>query len=426
MTAAAQGVPSTGERDLAIDWLRDLGICAVVLIHVCEVFNPWDAWHVANPERSRLAGEVVVFFAPWIMPLLMVLAGAAAFYALRRRTAKKFARERVTRLLVPLIVGILILVPPQVYLERRLEGAVHGSFIAFYPHFFEGLYPRGNLSWHHLWFLAHLFVYSLLALPFFLYWQTEKGRRQLRRIASWCTGPFGLFWLAVPLVLERHLLWGLLSDRLVLTSDWANHAILFVAYIYGYMLAAEPELSAAVDHQWKNALLLAGVVSAGLWALAWRGFLPNGLPRPYAPGYLAFWSAYGIGAWAWIVALLGMMRALPLRDAAFLRWSRTRSYAWYLVHQPIVIAIAVVVIPLHWALGWKFLVIGVTTVAGTVAAAEGLQRVALTRRLFGLPGPAHPAKVAGKEAPDAALVFDGSERMQVDVTRTIDHPQLLR
>jgi surface polysaccharide O-acyltransferase-like enzyme len=426
MTAAAQGAPSMGERDLALDWLRDLGICAVVLIHVCEVFNPWDAWHVANPERSRLAGEVVVFFAPWIMPLLMVLAGAAAFYALRRRTAKKFARERVTRLLVPLLVGILILVPPQVDLERRLEGAVRGSFIAFYPHFFEGLYPRGNLSWHHLWFLAHLFVYSLLALPLFHYWQTEKGRRQLRRIASWCTGPFGLFWLAVPLVLERHLLWGLLSDRLVLTSDWANHAILFVAYIYGYMLAAEPELSAAVDHQWKNALLLAGVISAGLWALAWRGFLPNGLPQPYAPGYLAFWSAYGIGAWAWIVALLGMMRALPLRDLAFLRWSRTRSYAWYLVHQPIVIAIAVVIIPLHWGPGGKFLAIGVATVAGTVAAAEGLQRIALTRRLFGLPSSVRPAQVARKEAPDAPLVFNGGERMKVDVAGTVDHPQLLR
>lgn len=380
-----------GARDLAVDWLRDLGICAVVLIHVCEVFNPWDAWHVSNPERSRLAGEIVVFFAPWIMPLLMLLAGAGAFYGLRRRSAQRFVRERFSKLLVPLLIGILVLVPPQVYLERRLEGAVHGSFVSFYPHFFEGLYPRGNLSWHHLWFLAHLFVYSLVALPLFLHWQTEKGREQLRRIAHWCTGPFGLFWLAVPLVLERHVLWWLLSDRLVLTSDWANHAILFVAYVYGFMLVAEPELSAAVDHQWKNAFLLAGVISAGLWALAWRGFLPNGLPAPYAPGYLAFWSAYGIGAWAWIVSVLGMMRARPLRDAAFLRYSRGRSYAWYLVHQPVVIAVAVAIIPLRWPLGWKFAVLGIATVVGTVAAAEGLQRIAVTRRLFGLPDAARPA-----------------------------------
>lgn len=401
MTATAP--PAGTGRDLAIDWLRELGICAVVLIHVCEVFNPWDAWHVSNPERSRLAGEVVVFFAPWIMPLLMLLAGASAFYALRRRPAKRFVRERILRLLVPLVVGVLVLVPPQVYLERRLEGEVHGSFFAFYPHFFDGLYPRGNLSWHHLWFLAHLLLYSLLALPLFLYWQTGKGRIQLLRVASWCTGPFGVFWLAVPLLLERHLLWGLLSQRHVLTTDWANHAILFVAYVYGYMLVAEPALSAAVDRQWKSAFLLAALVSSGLWALAWRGFLPNGLPEPYAPGYLAFWSAYGIGAWAWIVALLGIMRARPLRETAFLRYARGRSYAWYLVHQPVVIAIAVAVIPLHWGIAPKFVVVAAVSVIGTLAGAEALQRLPITRQLFGLPNaprrvrpPAQPVvRVAG-------------------------------
>ena len=372
-------------RDLTVDWLREVGIMVVVVIHVLEVFNPWDSWHVSNPERSRIAGEIVVFFAPWIMPLLMLVAGSSAYYALERRPVRRFVRERILRLLVPLIVGILVLVPPQVYLERRLEGEFSGPFLAFYPHFFEGLYPRGNLSWHHLWFLAHLFVYSLVALPLFLHWRTANGHRQLQRIARWCAGPFGLLWLAVPLVLERHLLWWLLSDRMVLTSDWANHAILFVAYVYGYMLVAEPELTSAVDRQWKSALMLAGVVSAGLWALAWRGLLPNGLPKPYAPGYLAFWSAYGLGAWAWMVAALGFVRGHPHGETAVLRYARGRSYAWYLLHQPMVIAVAVVVIPTHWSLGAKLAVIAIGTAAGTLASAELLQQFRATRSLFGLP-----------------------------------------
>jgi len=74
-------------------------------------------------------------------------------------------------LLVPLCIGIVLLVPPQVYAERRLRGQFQGSFLAFFPHFFEGVYPHGNFSWHHLWFLGHLFLYSLLALPLFRYWQ---------------------------------------------------------------------------------------------------------------------------------------------------------------------------------------------------------------------------------------------------------------
>lgn len=401
MTTATRAQPA--DRDLTVDWIRELIICVVVVIHVCEVFNPWDTWHVSNPERFRLAGEVVVFFAPWIMPLLMLVAGSSAFYALRRRPARRFVRDRLLRILVPLIVGVLVLVPPQVYLERRLEGTFRGSFFAFYPHFFDGLYPRGNLSWHHLWFLAHLLLYSLLALPLFLHWRTESGRLQLRRVARWCAGPFGLLWLAVPLVLERHVLWWLLSDRNVLTADWANHAILFVAFVYGYLLVAEPALSEAVDRQWRSALLLAGVVSAILWALAWRGLLPNGLPAPYAAGYLAFWSAYAVGAWAWMIAVLGFARSRQLRDLGVLRYARRRSYAWYLVHQPVVIAIAAAVIPLHWSAGVKLAVIAIVAVAGTLGGAELLLATSVTRQLFGLPDDAASTRSSARPLAGAGV-----------------------
>ncbi len=373
------------ERNLTIDWLRVLGICAVVLIHVSEVFNPWDEWHVSNAERSPVAGEVVVFFAPWIMPLLMLLAGWSSWYALERRSPRQFAGERVRRLGLPLVLGTLLLVLPQVYLERRMRVQFAGSIVEFVPRFFDGVYPSGNLSWHHLWFLAHLLVYSLVALPLVRRWRTARGRAELARVARWCAGPFGLLWLAAPLVLERHVLWWLLPDRLALASDWANHAILLVAYLYGYMLAAEPSLGADVDRQWRNALVLAATLSAALWALAWRGALPGHLPAPYSAGYLAFWSLYGVGAWAWLVAILGLSRRCRWPGGAAFEWARARSYAWYLVHQPVVVAGAVLVVPTRLPVAAKFALLLALAVAGTVAATELLRRFAATRALLGLP-----------------------------------------
>ena len=400
-------VPPTAprERNLTVDWLRVLGIGAVLVIHVCEVFNPWDEWHVSDPERSRLAGEVVVFLAPWIMPLLMLLAGWTSWYALERRSDARYLGERVRRLGLPLVAGTLLLVPPQVYLERRLRGQFDGSFVEFYPHFFEGLYPRGNLSWHHLWFLAHLLVYSAVALPLFRFWRSERGRRQLRRVAGWCSGPFGLFWLAAPLVLERHLLWWLLPDRAALTSDWANHAILFIAFVYGYILGEEPALAEDVDRQWPNALLFAGAMSAALWALAWRGYLPNGLPAPYSPGYLAFWSIYGVGAWAWVVAVVGLARRHRWRTNALFRWASDRSYAWYLVHQTVVVAAAVLVIPTRLPLAAKVAVVAALSLVGTVVATELLELFAPTRAMLGLSAsetraaPPSTTAVSGSSAP---------------------------
>ena len=60
-----------------VDNLRVLLVGGVFLIHVCEVFNPWDDWHIQNDQRSRLVGEVAVWMAPWIMPLIMLLAGVS-------------------------------------------------------------------------------------------------------------------------------------------------------------------------------------------------------------------------------------------------------------------------------------------------------------------------------------------------------------
>jgi peptidoglycan/LPS O-acetylase OafA/YrhL len=48
----------------------------------------------------------------WGMPLLFVISGMGIWYSLRSRTMKAFSWERVHRLLVPLVFGVLVIVPP--------------------------------------------------------------------------------------------------------------------------------------------------------------------------------------------------------------------------------------------------------------------------------------------------------------------------
>ena len=371
-------------RLVYVDWLRLLAVIGVFVIHVCAVFDPFDRWHIQNAEQSRLVGEVIVLMAPWIMPLFMLLAGVSAWYSLAGRSNGRYVGERVTRLFVPLVIGTLLLVAPQVYLERRLNGQFTGSLWSFYPHFFDGIYPRGNLSWHHLWFLAHLFGYSLIALPLFRHWQTERGRAQLRAVALRCNGPGGLLLLALPLVLERHLLWWVFRERHMLTSDWSNHALLFVAYIYGFALAGEPALGAAIDKHWRGALATAIAATAALVVTTWLGIIPDHLPEPYGRGYLAFWTLYAIGAWASIVSVLAAGRRWLNRDTAALDYGRRSGYAWYLVHQPVIVAFAFVVVQWNAGLPIKLLALTAASLVATLIGAELLGRTAVTRRALGL------------------------------------------
>jgi glucans biosynthesis protein C len=318
------------------------------------------------------------------------LAGVSAWHSLRGRSNAAYLRERVVRLLIPLVVGTLVLVPPQVYLERRLRGQFKGSFVEFFPHFFQGIYPTGNFSWHHLWFLGHLFLYSVLALPLFRFWQRRSGERALGWAARLSGGPGGSLWLAVPLVLERSLLWGLFPERHMLTSDWSNHALLFVAYTYGFVLAGSPWLGAAIDAQWKRMLAIGGAATGVLIAGTWYGLVPTRLPPPYSLAYLSFWTLYALCAWAWMVGLLGVGRRWFLHEGPLVRYGRETAYAWYIIHQPIIVAAAYVVVQWQVGIGTKFGVIFVVSAAATFLIVDLLQRLPIIGVLLGMT-PAVPA-----------------------------------
>lgn len=367
--AALRQPPEFGSanRVAYVDWLRVLALLGVFVIHVCSPFNSWDYWHIRSPERSRLLGAVVVLMAPWIMPLFMMLAGTSAWYSLRRRTNAEYVRDRVTRILIPLIIGILVLVPPQVYAERRLYGQFTGNFLEFYPRFFHGgIYPFGNFSWHHLWFLGYLFAYSLLALPLFRFWRGERGQRQLEWLARISSGPMGLLWLAVPILVERYFFWFAFGRRNLLLADWSGRSILFVLYAYGFVLAAEPGFGRNVDRQWRRFLALGVVGISGLITLAWVGAIPSRFPPTSEWWALAFWTVYAVGAWSWVVAVLGIGRRYLNTDTHVLERGRRAGLTWYLVHQPVIVLLAASVVTWRTGVGVKALALLLLSLAGTV------------------------------------------------------------
>jgi hypothetical protein len=53
------------------------------------------------------------------------------WFALQRRTAGQLLRERTLRLLLPLIIGVFLIVPPQIYHERLLRGQWNGDYLGF-------------------------------------------------------------------------------------------------------------------------------------------------------------------------------------------------------------------------------------------------------------------------------------------------------
>ena len=172
-----QATPNT--RYEFLDWLRVLAIFLLLFFHTGMLFVGW-GWHITNAETIP-ALELPMDLAHRLrMPLLFVIAGAGMWFALKRRTGKAFIAERTWRLLVPAIIGMFLIVPPQVFLERVAHGQWSGGYLDFmWQRVFRfEPYPAGDFSWHHLWFIIYLYVYVLLLVPLLLWWR--RARPELR------------------------------------------------------------------------------------------------------------------------------------------------------------------------------------------------------------------------------------------------------
>jgi hypothetical protein len=78
-----------------------------MFFHTAHILDPLD-FYVKDQPPSLTLTPFVLFAVLWGMPLLCVVSGLGAWYSLRSRTATGFIRERLARLLVPFLVGLLL------------------------------------------------------------------------------------------------------------------------------------------------------------------------------------------------------------------------------------------------------------------------------------------------------------------------------
>ena len=181
------------ERRYELDWLRVLAVLLLIFFHSARVFDFGD-FYVKNDTLSFGMEVFVVFIDLWFMPLFFSIAGAAAFFALARRSGGKFLSERTKRLLVPFVFGMLVIVPPQIFCVYLQKPGNPASYISFWKYQFsvppftqiiagkvdDALITAYTWETGHLWFIQYLFVFCVVALP--LLAVDEKGKARAARV----------------------------------------------------------------------------------------------------------------------------------------------------------------------------------------------------------------------------------------------------
>lgn len=387
-------------RHYDLDWLRAGALCVLILFHAGMPFAAeWD-WHIRNEETSYVLMELMFFVSRFRMSLLFLVAGAASWFAFGKRGAGGWLAERFQRLGIPLLFGILVVVPPQVYFERQADGAAFAGFLDFYPGIFaSGPYPSGNLSWHHLWFLAYLLIYVAALAPLLAWLRGDAGRRLVDRLAAHVERR-GAWLLGLPMVVLYAALVIKFPGPQDVVSDLAMLLVYAGYFVAGYVLCADSRFFAAIARDRRFALRAGFLMIVAINVLRWNGIEP---PWTYSPARIAYLVLLAANAWCWILAILGYGRQYLNRDHRWRAAINEAVYPMYVLHQTVTVMLAYYIVRTPDPLVLKY----AGVVLGTVALSLGLYAFAVRpyrvmRVLFGMELPRR------RDAAGRAVVLPGS------------------
>jgi glucan biosynthesis protein C len=387
-------------RRAEFDWLRLVALGLMMLFHGAVGFSSWP-WHVNDAHRSVILGDVLDFLWRWRVELVFVVSGAALMLALRRHTPAAILRERFQRLAIPLAFGMLVIVPPQVYFERLQHGQFHGSYVDFLPHLADGIYPVGNLSWHHLWFMPYVLVLTAVALPLFLWMRSPQQREWLDPLMQNIADKH-LYWLlVVPLGLAQMMLRLQASDNHTFIYDghgWIEFGILLML---GGVLAEWPAVLAAIQRE-RYASLVVGLVAYGALKTEWPTITDNPSSLPLT-GAIGWCNLSSLNVLAWVLAVTGFVTRWLSRSSPTLTYATEAALPVYILHQTLIVFAVYHLHNINWPLGAKILMTVSFSLLGSLALYElVIRRSRLLRLLFGV-------KQRAREIGPEALMPNDSE-----------------
>ncbi|KAB8190915.1 acyltransferase family protein [Nonomuraea phyllanthi] len=411
------------ERRTDLDSLRILMVVGLVFFHSALVFDAQDDFYVRNAETADITVVLAALGVLWAMPMLFFVAGLGAWHSLRRRGTAGFVAERLRRLGVPLVVATVAIVPVPQWLRVRSDPAQQLSYPEFlsrffhvhvelhnFPFFLEGEYFETG----HLWFLVMLLTFCLMLAPV-THWVRSSARTRAMaerlgdRAAAYALRRRGSTLLPALLLGAFCALAGLEQEY----AGWHRWAYL-IFFLLGFVFTTDPRFRAALRRD-TPLVVVAGAVLflVGVPVMLSAG---DGAFTELTPLAMTGRLLYGAAGWCWLTSILGVLdrprrarrgpagppadlpgappeppgpRREPRRPAG--EPSRWRAYLGeavlplYVLHQPIVVAVAFLVVRWDAPIAVKYVAIVAISLAVIATTYHFLvRRTRVTRFLLGM------------------------------------------
>ncbi len=387
----AQSNLLTRRHDL--DWLRVLVFGLLIFYHIGMLYVANWGFHYKSQYLSQPLEGLMLLVNQWRMPLLWVISGISIRFVLQKMTAFRFVTGRSLRLLLPVLFGILVVVPPQLYVEMTGKGELNMGYWQFYQLFFDldnpifekytdGILPHIDVN--HLWYLRELWAFSLVTLCLSPLLNSRFVQAGVDFLAN-KTGVLGLYFLPlIPLIIVS----------IALPED--RGATGFTFLLYGYLIGWNVGLWEQIKRHRQTFL---AIMIASYIAILFAYFIVW-----LNPALKAMWWAEWLGlvaifnAWSGVLALLGYAAVYLNKPNRKLEYLNDAVLPYYIVHQSFIVVLAFVLAPYQLGPILEPLMVIAGTFAACILSYEIIRRVNLLRPLFGLKWSTEKTEAPGNTA----------------------------
>lgn len=362
-----------------LDNLRIVLFGLLILHHIGMFYSLNWGWHAKSIYRSEWLESLLLIVEPWRMPAIWLISGIAIRFILAKLSLIKFVILRSYRLLLPLLFGVLIVVPPQLYVEMTANGDISMSFWQFMHAFYQpnhplfedyqaGIWPHIDVN--HLWYLRSLWYYSLylvILLP-------QLNSRITSNIRDWFSKQPGILFIAT-------LIAAVLAIQLIWQDGETRYPIGFMFLVLGYLIGWHTVFWEKLGQHLKSLGLCYLLISA-LVILGYNAYWLHDTKTPVLD--IIMLTIYSSARVIGLLLILSIACNYFSKSAPVWRYLTPAVYPFYILHQTIILSAgwwltqqglpAVIEIPL---------LVGVTFI-GCWLGFEFIRRIDLLRPLFGM------------------------------------------
>ncbi|NJQ01255.1 acyltransferase family protein [Streptomyces zingiberis] len=351
--------PPGPDRRSRLAWLDHLRIALTILVvlhHAAQPYGPADWWYVEGQPRTPALATLSAVDGAFFMSLFFFVSAFFVPASHRRHGTGAFLKSRLIRLGIPVAVGALTIVPGLMYAYYvHYRGYPALSFPAYFTDVYLGLgeKPAGwtgpswpDLQFGHLWFIQNLLAYTVLyvlcsRLGRLL--RRRPGRAARVRPPRPAPGHRALLALTAAVTAATYLIrleypldtWIPVLDFLqVEPARLPQYATFFTLGVLAHRYDWPDRFEARVGWVWLGGGLAGVALLFGIGADS-ALFGPGGSGGP-ALAWAAYESALCV---ALCVGLLTAFREAGFRGGRWTRELAADSYAVYIVHVPLVVAV---------------------------------------------------------------------------------------